>query len=342
MNTFSGLEFFKNNIEKHYCYHRSMLSPDEQTVYDEIRLGFLSYSDKIHVSNISCDRVSVIFEKLKFDNPCLFFVECVSYLFIPPDRVTAVIPKYRFSREQTESNMISMLNKCKSIIAQCQWKRDIEKEKCFHDYFCQSVKYDDDFAESSFECVGPLIFGKGVCSGISKAVKLLCDLSDMKAIVIGGESSHMRTVSVSGNNLHAWNIICIDNAFYHLDVTFDLTVQSFGITRYDYFNLSDEDILRDHKIHTSPVPKCPISRDYYKEHGMFMPTSEDFKTYFSKCIKKGDKDVIFKLPVMNDFEKTAKKISAIASKVMTPSFFFFGGCQLCSNDSQYVFHLHMR
>lgn len=50
---------------------------------------------------------------------------------------------------------------------------------------------------------------------------------------------------------HTWNIVRINGQYYHLDATFDNTLgknedDSVSI-RYDYFNLDDKNIFRDHE-----------------------------------------------------------------------------------------------
>ena len=50
---------------------------------------------------------------------------------------------------------------------------------------------------------------------------------------------------------HTWNIVRINGQYYHLDATFDNTLgkNEDGLTsiRYDYFNLDDKNIFRDHE-----------------------------------------------------------------------------------------------
>ena len=65
-------------------------------------------------------------------------------------------------------------------------------------------------------------------------------------------------IAICGNNpekgikyRHTWNIVKIGGTYYHLDATFDNTLgkHSFGAKeiRYDYFNLDDKNIFRDHE-----------------------------------------------------------------------------------------------
>lgn len=50
-----------------------------------------------------------------------------------------------------------------------------EKEKYVHDFICENVHYDKLKKSYSHEIIGPLGQGVGVCEGIAKSVKVLCD-----------------------------------------------------------------------------------------------------------------------------------------------------------------------
>ena len=62
-------------------------------------------------------------------------------------------------------------------------------------------------------------------------------------------------IAICGNNpdkgikyRHTWNIVRINGKYYHLDATFDNTLgNDKKEIRYDYFNLDDQQIFRDHE-----------------------------------------------------------------------------------------------
>ena len=114
-----------------------------------------------------------------------------------------------------------------------------EKEKYIHDFICENVTYDKLKKAYSHEIIGPLGHGVGVCEGIAKSVKVLCDALGIWCMI-----------AICGNNpekgikyRHTWNIVKIGGQFYHLDVTFDNTLGKHSLAgqelRYDYFNIED-------------------------------------------------------------------------------------------------------
>lgn len=341
MDTMQGFDFFKSFIKKQFCYYRTTLSDVEREAYDKIRDGFLSYSKSILVVGVSLAQVQNIFEKIKQDNPWLFYVETVLYQYVPLCKGGSVIPKYRFRCDEVNATLLAIINKCTAITVNLQNRADFEKEIEIHNYFCKSIYYDNEFVTSSFECVGPLLFGKGVCEGISKAAKLLFDFVNIDSLLVYGKSEQQSSSVAFSSDLHAWNIVKIKGMFYHLDITFDLTIQAFGIIRYDYFNLSDCEIQADHEFSSTAVPKCLVSSNYYNAKNLFMQTQNDYREFLIKCVKKRQKDIVFKLPNSGNIDITKKKIMAVTSKVLSSSVFLLSQYQLISNDSQFVFHLHL-
>lgn len=335
-----GLSFFKELTSNSYRHFRKGLSGAELKAYDSIVEGFYDYSEKIQVFGVEMDFLQGLFEKIRQDIPGLFFVESSTYLYSPFTRSGSVIPKYRFSKEQTNSTMLSLKSKCSEILKDSFYLSDIEKEKVIHDWFCKNASYDYTFAASSFECVGPLLFNKGVCQGISRAAKLLFDIAGIRSIVVYGSSDRQQGVPSSLGDRHAWNIVNIGAEFYHLDITFDLTVADYNVIRYDYFNLTDGEICRDHVIHTAPLPKCTCSMGYYRNNGMFMQTRKDFKRYFMKKFLSGNKDIVFQIPAVSDVEAVKRKIMDTVAKDPLLLLSFETRYELLSNDSQFVFHLH--
>lgn len=341
MTRYYGFEYFKNNMDDDFCYYRSQMNVIEKRVYDKIRNGLLAYSDSITVKGISVDGIKSIYQKIKQDNPCLFFVESLVIESTLSSITSMIKPTYRFPKKETDATLIALINKCNQILSSHRNKSQLEKEIVIHDYFCNSITYDYSFATSSFECVGPLLFGKGVCEGIAKASKMLFDFIKIKSLIIYGQTEVEQLVNGRFSNLHAWNMVKVENNFYHLDITFDLTIKSFGINRYDYFNLSDEEICRDHTISSKGIPICPLSWDYYKINKMFMESPKDCHKYLLDNFKRNNKDILFKLPVVSDANVAKTKIADIIQNIIDNNHLSFNQYQLISNDTQFVFQLRL-
>ena len=87
---------------------------------------------------------------------------------------------------------------------------------------------------------------------------------------------------------HAWNVIRIDGQYYHLDATFDNTLSKDDTVRYDYVNLSDKQIFRDHEPVIWKVPACTDGEHfYYKEKKISWTPVDEVRNRTKQAVKKG-------------------------------------------------------
>lgn len=324
-------------INKEYCYFRSNLSVEEQIVYDCVLSGLISFKAYIKIPNIETKKIQDVFQKVLLDNPIIFFVETVSYQIVNGKYCNMIIPKYRFGKNQTKSTICAIFNKTKKIIKSCKDLTELSKEKMVHNYLISNVMYDYDFKQSSFECVGPLLFGHGVCEGISKAAKLLLDLLEIHSLIVIGKSNQ----NISKIDLHAWNIVKVNEKYNHLDITFDITLMAWNVIRYDYFNLSDEEILLDHTILSKNIPKCPVSNSYYDINNLIIYMQKDFNGYLKTHLSNENKDVVFKLPNIKNFETAKNKVLYLTNNYLSNNYEGSINYQFSINETQAVFHLHI-
>ena len=142
---------------------------------------------------------------------------------------------------------------------------DYEKELRIHDWICQNIEYDYEGTNkdkvsrviASHNILGVFAYHKDQCEGIAKAVKVLLNAIDVKCIVVTG------TAGKNGNmRPHAWNLVNIDEVSYQLDVTWDMGKSTGDKISYEYFNLSDECIVKNHSADCK-LPECG-SRDKTK------------------------------------------------------------------------------
>ncbi len=114
-----------------------------------------------------------------------------------------------------------------------------------------------------------------MCEGIAKSVKVLCDALGVWCMI-----------ALCGNNpekgikyRHTWNIVRIGGQYYHLDATFDNSLGRDGEIRYDYFNINDRAVFRDHEPLIAPAPACDNGEHfYYREKKLsFTKTEEVYK-----------------------------------------------------------------
>lgn len=234
------LQYF-SKPENIFCYHYERLSEKNKRLYRKLVEGLFRFEPSIILWGASRGAVEYVYETIKRDIPAAFFDEGIEVVWYPLLRIARVHPKYRFSRRDAENIMAEILQRTEPLMENCRGRSDLEKEILIHDWFCSNVTYDNNYMQrmggSSFELAAPLLWGKGVCSGISKAAKFLFDQVGIRSILMTGRTKDR--CGTPGEE-HCWLMVKINGQRFHLDITFDMT----GNTRR-YFNLTDQAILKD-------------------------------------------------------------------------------------------------
>ena len=135
----------------------------------------------------------------------------------------------------------------------------VDKIKSFHDYLINNSVYDKESADiienggdtsftNSHKATGPLIYGKSLCSGYSDAMKLYLDKLGVTNYKIS-------------NSRHIWNLVYVNDSWYHLDLTWDdpITTTGENVLLHKFFLIDTDTLLKlDSTEHN-------FNPDYYPE-----------------------------------------------------------------------------
>ena len=141
----------------------------------------------------------------------------------------------------------------------------------------------------SFNAYGALCLGVAVCEGYAEAAALLLNRAGVETLVITGDSRGEK---------HAWNIVKIDGDYYHLDVTWNDPVQQNSISTikyYDYFNLTDKEIGKDHSWDKEKYVSCTAEKyNYYIYNNLIVKSRDEF---ISRVVEEvqGNKNIMCKV-----------------------------------------------
>lgn len=208
---------------------------------------------------------------------------------------------------------------------------DYEIELQIHDLLLKNVKYVNKKKVTEHTIEGPLLNKKAVCEGIAKAMKYLMNKKGVECEMVLGKLKEDTSV------YHAWNVVRVDGEWYHIDVTADICMSDDNGFRYDYFNLSDDEISTDHQILRCPV-KCDIPRNgYYYRMDMVANTQDDFKRMLSERLALGESTVTFKLPSTKDPDKVSQKVMENVQTVMRGLRHGYRRYEISPNIGQLVF-----
>lgn len=263
-------------------YYYSQMNKQQQRIYQVIKTGLESLSPSFDVQRIDGNELSEIFHKLRLDCPEIFYAPTFQYSYYQDSTLVKLKPAYLFDKSKIKEHQIAMSARMDKLVRVVKDKSDLEKEQYIHDFICENVTYDKLKKQYSHEILGPLGQGVGVCEGIAKAVKILCDQLSIPCIVVISENNPEKKIKYR----HAWNVIQINGVWYHLDATFDNTLGKKDV-RYDYYNLDDKSIFRDHEPVIYKVPACNDGDHfYYKEKKLSFTKQEDVAKRCKQAIKK--------------------------------------------------------
>ncbi len=258
-----------------------LLSRRDRELYDAIYKSLRDENPVVHASlqGTSGEKIEEIITSIQSDHPELaFFHWSIEYGNGEIRFTTPVVSIYRspFYHSRLE----------KIIKGANERKTEYDKEIFIHDYIVQNISFDHDeikdnrSVRENHTVEGPLKNGKAVCEGIARFTQLLLLEAGLKAIYVEGTSRSFATDEPGG---HAWVIVCIEGSYYHLDVSHDICMtEDKSRVKYNYFNLTDEEILYDHTLDNPSklrnlVCNCKKFNYFYQFNRFFLQPLEIYQ-----------------------------------------------------------------
>jgi hypothetical protein len=169
----------------------------------------------------------------------------------------------------------------------------IEKEIIIHDYIVNNTDYfiySGTTTNDIYSEYGVFYNNEAVCQGYAEAAKLLLNLAGIYSINVVGTGS---------GQSHAWNIVKLYGDCYHMDVTWDdpITTDGTDILRYDYFNITQQEVLKDHALDsTMTYPAAYGTRyNYFAYTGTLFSTRDQVIGYIKDMVAEGTDSFSFKI-----------------------------------------------
>ena len=144
------------------------------------------------------------------------------------------------SKNKFEQKTIEIINGASKL------STDYEKEKYVYDAIIDATEYDID-ASVNQSPYSALVNGKSVCAGYARAFQYIMIRLGVPTYYCAGMSKG-----------HAWNIVKLENGYYHVDLTWDEENNS----SYEYFNRTDDSLGRGHNRsgYSVLLPKCKATK----------------------------------------------------------------------------------
>ncbi len=286
-------------------FYYTHLNSNEQRLYETILTEILALHQTVKINaQISAERLSHICLCVLWDNPHICYVSCNDVMIKRGLTFKELCFKYLFPIKECKKIQENFQNRLEQIMEKINpdGLEEFEKELFIHDYMTASLEYDYaslqrrgtkewDLAHSVY---GAVINGRAVCQGISAMFKVLADMAGISSILISGTiSDNDEGAAVTAPGPHAWNLVCIDGAYVHLDVTNDLNLEN-GKRIYSKFNFDDKRARRNYSWEDRGYPKCEsMGYFYYEYYHMTVRTEKELQTYIRRRKEKPAFDICF-------------------------------------------------
>lgn len=263
-----------------------------------VKSGLDSLKRDINVvgMGLTKDNIDDFYFSLLFDNPQYFYVY-TSYKYIYSEKDNSVIsikPKYITSDKEpgddTEAEIAQQnieINKMKTVFNKNTEKlmssindsmSDVEKLLALHDALACHMTYSKDtsgkYKMSVYTAYGSIAEGNGVCQAYTLGYSYLAKLAGIDDI------------HVVSNKYHSWNMVKLDEQWYHIDVTFDDPLKDTqGRVLHKYFLISDKKLLENDKSlnHSEWLPSYSAESSKYESSDYFWTKTE------SRIVFDGDR-----------------------------------------------------
>lgn len=252
----SKIEFDVSSLEKKKYGYLSLSTEGQTDLYDKIVAGIYYLSTEkdsnghYRTARFRLEGVQLTEGQIRqtvnafiYDHPEIFWLENLfGYTFIGGDTLVEFYSV--LSADECQAAIHTFTSTVQAIADGIDDNLSVyEKEKAVHDYLVKSCTYKSGVSDTTdgwqyFSAYGALINGEAVCEGYAKAFEVLLSMVGIESHTIRGQSHDVG---------HMWNVVKLNNQWYHVDVTWDDSDDKAG---YEYFNLSSDYIQKDHTINT--------------------------------------------------------------------------------------------
>lgn len=163
-------------------------------------------------------------EARKFSNITKISYDELSLFYFNPEQFSQIQKRYKEIHSLIKPNM-SEFEKVKTIY------KNLLKKDFKYDFNAQTKKSNSFRINNSI--YGPLVENKGVCVGISEALKYALLNEGIEAVSCSG----WLNTKPSAGDMHGWNQVKVDGEWYNLDLTND-----YDRSTWKYFMKSDKDL----------------------------------------------------------------------------------------------------
>lgn len=241
----SDTKDFRKPAVNYYVYNT--LDTENQGYYDQMLECIENFDDAIVIEGADEETVNRISTAILADHGELFWYEgAYSYSKFNENGVpvTSFMPEYTVTEAQKDLYEQQIENKVDQWLSGISTKAsDYEKVKYVYETLVDEVTYDLS-AENNQNVLSTFLSERTVCAGFSHGAQVMLQELGISCTYLTG---------YGGDERHAWNMVCVDDIYYYMDVTWGnpsyLNAAGTGepdYIDYSYMNMTYEEISKDH------------------------------------------------------------------------------------------------
>ena len=255
-------------------YYFGLLSGPEKRLYVEIYRILEIQEEEILLSTTDISVLSRVYQAVINDHPELFYLTGYTYTrFVRQDEIQYITfsGRYLYDTEEVARRQAEIDAVVGEKAGRLLGSDDYETVKAVYEDLILSTDYSLDSPDNQNIC-SVFLDKKSVCNGYAKAAQYLLNYFGIPCIIVNGSAL---------GNAHAWNIVEIGGAYYHMDVTWgdpsyysQDEVEKSGAPDIDYSYLcvTTAEISKNHSIDTMfACPECTAMYDnYFVREGLYL------------------------------------------------------------------------
>ena len=195
---------------------------------------------------------------LRHDRPEYFFLGRKMTFFYCGGREGRLRMQILYTPAEIETLKTTFRQKMLPLMAGTADKSLVQREELIYSRLARQLRYQNTRSEQEHNLVGPMLASRGVCEGQNALLLYCLRRAGVTCVQVLGKG---RTEN------HCWAMVWLNGEPVHCDVTWEKPGK--GVMLYRYFNLTDEQIARDHSGFAGQnLPTCCTETySYYRLHG---------------------------------------------------------------------------
>src|SRR5574344_660638 len=281
-------------------FYYDELTQEQKNIYLSLEKAIKNLDKKAKVKDYNyidekttMEDVKIAVQNLFLDHPEIFYVDnnySVSTIDLLNSKRVEIELNYLVSDKADLDSKIEKINSVLNPIVEKASSMDkFNAELYIHDKICELSSYYrysniNDVPQECHSIYGTFILNKAVCDGLSKAYQLALNKLGIENILLTGYIQ---------DQAHAWNLVKIDNNWYHVDITSDKSVsdkEGKEATIHSYFNITTEQIKKTNVIDNEKNIPIANSTDYnyYIKMGKYIDVTDNFSAKLKNILKNND------------------------------------------------------